>query len=142
MDFRDSTSPEIEQIPFRFAECGHTICAVDSGAGHENLTEEYAAIPTELASVCAFFGKSVLREIRETAFYEHLPALRAAVGIAQFCARCMYLQKTGVWRQKRRHCVPVTSPRFCVWPLLRETRLHCICRTSRRAARYRIRRLR
>ena len=80
MDFRDSTSPEIEQIPFRFAKCGHTICAVDSGAGHENLTEEYAAIPTELASVCAFFGKSVLREIRETAFYEHLPALRAAVG--------------------------------------------------------------
>lgn len=80
IDFRDPALPVLERVPFEFAACGHTVCAVDSGASHADLTEAYASIPAELAAVCAFFGKTVLREVEEAAFYENLPALRAAAG--------------------------------------------------------------
>ena len=80
IDFRDPAEPEIERVPFDFEACGHTLCAVDSGADHVDLTAEYAAIPAELADVCAFFGKDVLREVDEAAFYENLPAMRAVAG--------------------------------------------------------------
>lgn len=80
IDFRDPGTPAPQRVPFDLAACGHALCAVDSGAGHADLTDEYAAIPAELAAVCAFFGKDVLREVDEAAFYENLPSLRAAAG--------------------------------------------------------------
>ena len=80
IDFRCPEAPEIETVPFDFENCGYTVCAVDSGASHADLTAEYAAIPEDLAHICAFFRKNVLREVDETQFYENLPALRAAAG--------------------------------------------------------------
>ncbi len=80
IDFSAPSAPEIVRVPFDFSACGYVVCTVDSGAGHEDLTECYASIPEELGRVCAFFGKNVLREVEEDAFYKNLPALRAEAG--------------------------------------------------------------
>ena len=80
IDFASEKAPAVEQIDFDFARCGCALCILDSGAGHENLTGEYAAIPRELARVCAVFGKAYLREVDEDAFYARLPEVRAAAG--------------------------------------------------------------
>lgn len=80
IDFADRDKPLVEHLDFDFAACGHALCIIDSGADHADLTDEYAAIPREMAAVCSFFGKEVLRQVDETDFYVQLPALRAAVG--------------------------------------------------------------
>ena len=76
IDFADPKNPVIEQVDFDFSACGHALCIIDTRASHADLTDEYAAIPQELKSVCAYFGKTVLRQVDEAAFYEALPQLR------------------------------------------------------------------
>lgn len=80
LDFADPEHPLVERLDVDFAAYRHTLCIVDTGADHADLTDAYAAIPKELASVCAFFGKAVLREVDESLFYGQLPALRKEVG--------------------------------------------------------------
>ena len=80
IDFADPARPQVEQIPLDFAATGHALCILDSGAGHADLTAEYAAITDELGAVCRCFGKEVLREVPEEAFLADLPRVRVAAG--------------------------------------------------------------
>ena len=80
IDFFDKTHPVITPVNFDFAACGHALCIIDSRASHADLTDEYAAIPGELKAVCAYFGKEVLSQIPEDAFYAAIPALRRECG--------------------------------------------------------------
>ena len=80
IDFADPKKPVVEKVDFDFAHCGHTLCIIDSHASHADLTDEYAAIPVEMKKVAAFFGKEVLNDVDESAFYASLPALRASCG--------------------------------------------------------------
>ena len=80
IDFFDKAHPVITPVDFDFAACGHALCIIDSRASHADLTDEYAAIPGELKAVCAYFGKEVLSQIPEDAFYAAIPALRRECG--------------------------------------------------------------
>lgn len=80
IDFLDKEHPVIQPVEFDFAACGHTLCIIDSRASHADLTDEYAAITVELKKISAHFGKSVLTEIPEEAFYAAIPALREECG--------------------------------------------------------------
>ena len=80
LDFADPAQPVAEAVEFSFAEHGYTLCTVDSGADHAGLTADYAAIPQEMRAVAACFGKDVLREVDEQAFYRELPRLRRLAG--------------------------------------------------------------
>lgn len=80
IDFKDNEDPVVEKIDFDFASAGHALCIIDTGADHADLTDEYAAVPGELKTICAHFGKSVLREVPEEDFYAALPALRHKCG--------------------------------------------------------------
>ena len=79
IDFADPAAPVVEKIDFDFTAAGHALCIIDSGADHADLTDEYAAIPSELKRVSAFFGKEVLRDIPEAVFFAALPELRHQV---------------------------------------------------------------
>lgn len=80
IDFQDNANPVVERVDFDFAATGHALCIIDSGADHADLTDEYAAVTAELKEICAHFGKSVLRQVPEEAFYAALPALRSKAG--------------------------------------------------------------
>ena len=80
IDFADPKNPTIQQVDFDFAACGHALCIIDTRSGHEDLTEEYAAIPGELKKICDHFGKEVLRQVDEDAFYREIPTLRKTCG--------------------------------------------------------------
>lgn len=80
IDFADPKAPKIEPLDFDFSACGYSLCIIDSGASHADLTDCYAAIPNELKAVCACFGREVLRDIPEEDFYRELPAVRPKVG--------------------------------------------------------------
>ena len=80
IDFENPKSPIVKSIDFDFAHCGYTLCIIDSGADHTNLTDEYTAITQELRKVCAVFDKEVLREVDEADFYAHIKEVRTAAG--------------------------------------------------------------
>lgn len=42
---------------------------------HSDLTDDYVAVPSEMKQVAAYFGREVLREVDETAFFKAIPAL-------------------------------------------------------------------
>jgi len=80
IDFADPARPVLTPIPFDFATSGYSLCIIDSGASHADLTDEYAAITQELKTVCRMFGKEVLRDIPEEAFYARLAEVRKEAG--------------------------------------------------------------
>ena len=80
IDFADPDAPVVTPVDFDFSACGHALCIIDSGASHADLTDEYAAVPGELAAVTALFGKTALRDVPEADFYARIPAVRTAAG--------------------------------------------------------------
>lgn len=76
IDFADAQNPVIEQVPCRFDTAGYTLCIVNAGGSHADLTDEYAAIPGEMKQVAACFGKEVLSQVDEEEFYRALGTLR------------------------------------------------------------------
>ena len=79
IDFFEKENPVIRPVSFDFSACGHALCIIDTRASHADLTDEYAAIPGEIKSVCAHFGKDVLTQIDEADFYAAIPVLRGKV---------------------------------------------------------------
>ena len=80
IDFLDKENPVIESVDFDFSACGHALCIIDSRASHADLTDEYAAITTELKNICAFFGCDVLTQVAEQDFMANMAALRQRFG--------------------------------------------------------------
>ncbi len=80
IDFADKNAPNIQSVEFDFASCGHALCIIDSGADHADLTDEYAAVTQDFKALCAHFGKEVLTQVPEEAFYAAIPALRFSCG--------------------------------------------------------------
>ena len=80
IDFNDPKMPVVEKVDYDFAHSGYTLCTIDAGADHADLTDEYAAIPAEMKQVARFFGKEVLREVDEKEFYKEIAELRKETG--------------------------------------------------------------
>lgn len=80
IDFENPSSPVINEVKFDFASCGHSLCIVDTKGNHSDLTDDYAAIRSEMESVAEFFGKKVLREVEKDDFYKNIPAIREKLG--------------------------------------------------------------
>ncbi len=76
IDFHDPDAPLSESLELNLSEAGLSLCIVDSGADHADLTGEYAAVPEECREVASLLGASVLGEIPYTVFMENLPRLR------------------------------------------------------------------
>lgn len=80
IDFADKENPVIEKVEFDFAASHHSLCIVNTGGNHANLTQDYADITAECAAVAWYFGKAVLREVDETAFYREIAGVRKKCG--------------------------------------------------------------
>lgn len=80
IDFENPDSPIIEKVEFDLAKYGHSLCIVNTGGNHADLTDDYAAVPAECRAVANYFSKNYLREVCESDFYENIAALREKVG--------------------------------------------------------------
>ncbi|MGN0572808.1 MAG: galactokinase [Acutalibacteraceae bacterium] len=80
IDFKDPAAPVIEKLDFDFGSCRHALCIVDTGGDHSDLTDEYAAVRSEMEDVASKFGKSVLREVDREEFEKNIAVVRDSAG--------------------------------------------------------------
>ncbi len=79
IDFCSEEKPIVNKVDFDFAKSGYSLCIIDSGADHADLTDEYAAVTREMRAVSEYFGKTVLREVNPDDFYADIKGVREAV---------------------------------------------------------------
>ncbi len=80
IDFKDTKEPVITKLDFDFASCGHSLCIVNTGGSHADLTPEYGAVRSEMESAAAVFGKKVLREVCPSEFNSKIAEVREKAG--------------------------------------------------------------
>lgn len=80
IDFKEPSSPVIENISAAISDFDHTLCIVDTKADHADLTDEYAAIPDEMKLIAGFFSVDCLREISLADIILNISVLRGLHG--------------------------------------------------------------
>lgn len=79
-DFHDPQNPVIEQVSLDVRDFGYTLCVVDTGGNHANLTADYAAITEECQAISRALGTDFLRDADESRFYDEMGKLRVKFG--------------------------------------------------------------
>ncbi|MCC8074297.1 MAG: galactokinase [Clostridiales bacterium] len=79
IDFESTENPVIEKIDFDFSNSGYSLCIVDTHGDHSDLTDDYAAVRSEMEDVANAMGKKVLREIEFSDFLNAIPELSKKV---------------------------------------------------------------
>ncbi len=119
-------APWIRRLSLDLEKTDYRLFIVLCGAGHENLTAEYAAIPAECCAVAGHFGEKRLAQVPEADFYEALPALRKELG-DRACLRAIH-----VYEENRR----ALAEAMCLLRGNMEGFLHLVRESGRSSAMY------
>ncbi len=79
-DFNDPANPITEKIDLDIKKFGYTLCVVDTGGNHANLTQDYADITIECKEISNALGVDFLRDADENEFYKNIQTLRKEYG--------------------------------------------------------------
>ena len=80
IDFGDTKQLKVKKLDVAFKQFEHCLCIVDTKGSHADLTDEYAAVPQEMKSVAAYFGKELLCQVDKTVFYNEIANVREQTG--------------------------------------------------------------
>ncbi|MEN6500529.1 MAG: galactokinase family protein [Rectinema sp.] len=94
IDFGRSEEPDIKTVNYDFSVHGMVLAIVDTGSNHEDLTEEYAAIPLEMKSVAALFGTKTLDRVTKDDLLERTSEIRARCGDRAFLRAWHFVHET------------------------------------------------
>lgn len=75
IDFKHA-DPKIGSYSFDFAARGFSLVVLATNSSHDDLTDEYAAIPREMRAVAEALGGKVLRDVKVEQLLERLPEVR------------------------------------------------------------------
>ena len=79
-DFNNPSDPVTEKIDLNINKYGYTLCVVDTGGNHANLTQDYADITIECKQISNALGVEFLRDADTDKFYSSLASLRKEFG--------------------------------------------------------------
>lgn len=80
IDFKDTENPIIKKIDFEISSANHSLCIVNTGGNHADLTDDYADITVGDKKIANFFNKEYLREVDEVDFFDNILNLRESCG--------------------------------------------------------------
>lgn len=79
-DFADPADPITESIDLDIKKHGYSLCVVDTGGNHADLTDDYAGITVECREISNALGVSFLRDADADRFYKEMAILRKDCG--------------------------------------------------------------
>ena len=79
-DFNDPANPITESVNLDINSFGYTLCVVDTGGNHANLTGDYADITIECKQISNALGVDFLCDADKDKFYANLADLRSKYG--------------------------------------------------------------
>lgn len=79
IDFKDPKQPIVTPLSLEALGTEWTWLLIQVGHSHADLSHAYAQIVEDCRQVSAFFGKKVLREVSQDAWFSHLKELSQAV---------------------------------------------------------------
>lgn len=79
IDFINNSKPLIHKVDFNLEDFNYKLLVIDTGGTHQNLTDDYAAIPIEMKKIASYFGKEKCIEISLNDLYENWNDLRKKV---------------------------------------------------------------
>ncbi|HPE95684.1 MAG TPA: galactokinase family protein [Bacillota bacterium] len=80
IDFEDPDHVVVKKLECPLSEFGYVLCITDTGGNHADLTDDYAAIPSEMKAVAKALGCDVLRRTDKETFMTNIPRLRRECG--------------------------------------------------------------
>lgn len=80
IDFEDPSSPVVDKVDFDFAGSGYVLCITDTKGSHADLTDEYAAVPSEMRKIALLLGHDVLRPVSFEDIMDNIGMLRERAG--------------------------------------------------------------
>lgn len=80
IDFNDPSDPVVEKVDFDFTKTGYVLCITNTGGSHADLTDEYAAVPSEMKKVASLLGHDVLRPVTFDDIINNIDKLREEAG--------------------------------------------------------------
>ena len=95
IDFEDPKKPIAKRIAFDLSAKGYSLCIVNTGGSHANLTDDYAAVPAEMKAVAKYFEKPVLRGLTEADIVKNTAALRKACGDRAVLRALHFIRENG-----------------------------------------------
>ena len=95
IDFEDNANPVVEPVDFSLSRAGYSLCIVNTGGNHANLTPDYAAVPAEMKAVAKLFGRDVLRGLTEAEILEKAPEIRKSAGDRALMRAIHYVRENG-----------------------------------------------
>lgn len=80
IDFEDPANPIVDKVDFDFSKTGYVLAITDTKGSHADLTDEYAAVPSEMKKIASLLGYDVLRPIDFEDILDNIDMLRKEAG--------------------------------------------------------------
>ena len=80
IDFEDPANPIVDKVGFDFSKTGYVLAITDTKGSHADLTDEYAAVPSEMKKIASLLGHDVLRPIDFEDILDNIDMLRKEAG--------------------------------------------------------------
>ena len=79
VDFSDNNNPFVRKVNLNFEKLGYKLFVINTGATHQNLTDDYSAIPYEMELVAKYFNKKKCIELKYDWIIDKIRDLRKKV---------------------------------------------------------------
>lgn len=93
VDFCDPQDPLVQEISYDFSEKGYALCIINTGGSHDDLTEDYAAITSEMKDVAKVFGKEFLSELSRENVLSNAREIRTKCGDRAYLRAVNYFEE-------------------------------------------------
>ncbi len=80
IDFKNPKKPNLKKINYDFNSNGFAVLIVNTGDSHANLTDDYAAIQSEMKKIARKLGGQVMRDITKKDLLKNLAKIRSQTG--------------------------------------------------------------
>lgn len=80
IDFEDEKNPIIKKVKVDLEDHGYKLIILNTGSSHDDLTNDYGAVPEEMKKVAQYLGKESLRGVSKSDMFVKIKELRSKVG--------------------------------------------------------------